>query len=195
MFLQCNIICTDNEHDIMDAQIRRNHNETLDAIRQYCVGCLAEEYKGRFSIGKERRTGNEHLPAEERRGSCYEENREVWMKMLSKGAKLMHGELRSRLAEWRDVDEGKGMPIWHVWVEVGDMVYDRSNGKSEVMPREMWYVIHRVKRSAEYPMRWSFDLRGGGKSTAHLPAPLETAMVQEIKAKQRKLGRDAGDYC
>jgi hypothetical protein len=187
MFLRCNIICTADEHDIMDAQIRRNHNENLDGIRQYCVGCLAEEYKGRYSIGKERRTGNEHLPAEQRRGSCYEENRAVWMLMLPKGAKLMNGELRSRLAEWKDVDEGKGMPIWHVWVEVGDMVYDRSNGKSEMMPKEMWYVCHRVKRSAEYPMSWRKNK--DGTATAQLPAPRETAMVQEIKAKQRALGR------
>jgi hypothetical protein len=115
------------------------------------------------------------------------------MKMLSKGAKLMNGELRSRLAEWKDVDEGKGMPIWHVWVEVGDMVYDRSNGKSEMMPKEMWYVCHRVKRSAEYPMSWRQNK--DGTATAHLPAPRETAMVQEIKAKQRTLGRDVGDYC
>jgi hypothetical protein len=73
------------------------------------------------------------------------------------------------------------------------MVYDRSNGKSLIMPKEMYYLRSRVQRSAEYPMRWQFDLRGD-RSTAHLPAPRETAMVQEIKAKQRALGRDAENY-
>jgi hypothetical protein len=194
MFLRCNIICTADEHDIMDAQYRRNHNENIEGIRQWCLRHLADgEYKGRYSVGKERITGNEHLPAEERRGTCYEENREVWMTMLKRGAKLMHGELRSRLAEWKDADEGKGMPIWHVWVEVGDMVYDRSNGKSLMMPKEMYYLRSRVQRSAEYPMRWQFDLVRD-KSTVHLPAPHETAMVREIKAKQRTLGRDVRDY-
>jgi hypothetical protein len=178
----------------MDAQIRRNHNEVQEDLRRWCLGYLVDgEYKGRYSIGKERITGNEHLPAEERRGTCYEDNREVWMKMINKGAKLMNGELRSRLAEWKDVDEGKGMPIWHVWVEVGDMVYDRSNGKSLIMPTELYYLRSRVKRSAEYPMTWKQNKDGTG--TVHLPPPHETAMVREIKAKQRTLGRDVRDYC
>lgn len=179
----------------MDAQIRRNHNETLEQVRTWCLGHLADgEYKGRYSVGKERITGNEHLPAGQRKGFCFEENREVWMTMLKKGAKLMHGELRSRLAEWADVDEGKGMPIWHVWVEVGDMVYDRSNGKSLMMPREMFYLRSRVKRSAEYPMRWKQNKYNDGTATVSMPAPCDTAMVQEIKAKQRALGRDGGDW-
>jgi hypothetical protein len=177
----------------MDAQIRRNHNETLEQVRTWCLGHLADgEYKGRYSVGKERITGNEHLPADQRKGFCFEENREVWLTMLKKGAKLMNGELRSRLAEWKDVDEGKGMPIWHVWVEVGDMVYDRSNGKSLMIPREMFYLRSRVKRSAEYPMRWKQNK--DGTASVHMPAPCDTAMVQEIKAKQRALGRDAGDW-
>ena len=173
----------------MDAQYRRNHNENLDAIRAMCLSMMEKyEYKGKCHVGTQKKRDDDHLPAGKRRGECFTENRAVWMAMMPKGAKLMMGECRSRLGEWRDFDEGKGMPIWHVWVEVDDMVYDRANGASILMPKEMFYMRFRVQRSAEYPKIWNHDTTRG-TITVHLPAPRDVAMVKEIVEKQRTLGR------
>jgi hypothetical protein len=77
------------------------------------------------------------------------ENLETYQKLEKKGAKMVMGELRSRMQEWAELDECRGLPIYHVWVEVGDMVYDVSNGNKVIAPRELFYLAKRVVRAEE----------------------------------------------
>jgi hypothetical protein len=78
-------------------------------------------------------------------------------------------------------------------VEVGDMVYDRSNGNKVLLPREVFYHKFRVKYAEE--IRFLKDARkiNADKSgyTIRL-TPDESQIIKfndRIRDKQRQLGR------
>jgi hypothetical protein len=41
----------------------------------------------------------------------------------------------------------KGMRIKHAWCELGDVVFDYSNGKQIVMRKEQYYRIGKIRKS------------------------------------------------
>lgn len=131
-------------------------------------------------------------PAEFERGTCFQENMRVFAAMRNKGARMMMGELRSKLNDWREVDECRGMVIQHAWVEVGDMVYDRSNGNKIILPREVFYHQFRVKYTEELRfLKDSRKINAKGGYTIRLTPDEDqlTAFNDRIRNKQRKLGR------
>ena len=52
-----------------------------------------------------------------------------------------------RLCHGTAVGQGelKGLPVDHAWVEMGDVVFDYSNGLSVVMRKERYYEIGQIK--------------------------------------------------
>ena len=89
------------------------------------------------------------------RGDCITLNHTLWRQICAKkgsseNVRLMYGELLSRLNEWAFVNECKGMPIFHVWVEVltadGWKVYDSSDGLT-IADQDLYYFNKRVKRT------------------------------------------------
>ena len=114
------------------------------------------------------------------RGDCFEKAVEVWIKLNKKG-KMMLGEQRSYAGDWIDFDEGRGMPIWHCWVENGDMVYDKSQGESILMPKDVYYILKRVEKAIPYPIRKE-------KDAMVIPTPGVVPFVKEVLKKKYKLG-------
>jgi hypothetical protein len=94
---------------------------------------------------------------------------------------MMIGEGRSYAGDWLDFDEGRGMPIWHCWVENGDMVYDKSQGDSILMPKVEYYKQKRVEKAIEYPIRKE-------KNAIVIPLPGVVPFVKEVLKKKYKLG-------
>ena len=82
-------------------------------------------------------------------GTCVKDNLTIFVKLSKAGAKFYQGELRSRINEWATIDENKGMPIYHCWVEMGEKVYDYSNGKKMVCDTDIFYQKHRVRKSEQ----------------------------------------------
>ena len=165
---------------------RQNYNCVVDELRDDFLHDLAHtKYKGKFIINSTP-LYPEDTPASERLGNCFDENFAVYLKMMKKGAKFIHGEMRSRLAEWSETDDCRGMPMWHVWVEVDDMVYDCSNGKKLIMPKEMFYLRYRVAWSEDYPLTFAFE--SATRLTIGRPPLSENLRVLAIKEKQRQFG-------
>ena len=127
------------------------------------------------------------------RGTCVEENLEVFRKLENKGAKMVMGELRSRMSEWAELDECRGVPIYHVWVEVGGVVYDVSNGNKVIAPAELFYLAKRVVKTEEVRVvkKTRFLKKGKCGVIQHIWT-LDDAQVEpfasSIRQKQRRLG-------
>jgi len=83
-------------------------------------------------------------------GTCVKDAMSVWFKLRKLGSKYMCGVMRSRNGDWKHIDEGKGMPIYHCWVECGETVYDCSNGGKTIMDKEIYYQLRRVKKVEEF---------------------------------------------
>jgi hypothetical protein len=121
------------------------------------------------------------MQVEPLRGDCFDKAVEVWRILAKKGAKMMIGEGRSYAGDWIDFDEGRGMPVWHCWVENGDMVYDKSHGNSILMPKDVYYILKRVEKVIPYPMKKE-------KNAMVIPTPGVVPFVKEVLKKKYKLG-------
>jgi hypothetical protein len=130
----------------------------------------------------------------QQRGTCVTENLETYRKLEKKGAKMVMGEMRSRMSEWADLDECRGLPIYHVWVEVGDMVYDVSNGNKVIAPRELFYLAKRVVRAEEVQVVKKVRIVRLTKNSGMkehiwtLDDDQVNAFGKPIREKQRRLG-------
>lgn len=164
---------------------RQNYNRVVDELRDNFIYDLEQKYKGKF-IHNFKSLYQADTPASDRLGNCFDENFEVYLKMMKKGARFIHGETRSRLGEWAEIDDCRGMPMWHVWVELDDMVYDCSNGHKLIMPKELFYLKTRVAWSEDYPLTFAFE--SATRLTIGRPPPGENTRILEIKEKQRQLG-------
>ena len=139
----------------INAQIKKNriaYNEVVDEMSAVGVR-MRTGFKG-SADGVER--GNNlyfkvtgETPANGN-GTCVGEAMSTWFKLRKLGSKYMCGVMRSRNGAWKDIDEGKGMPIYHCWVECGDTVYDCSNGGKSIMDKEIYYQLRRVKKVEEF---------------------------------------------
>jgi len=170
----------------------REEAEKMEAKRLADL-CRMEtgEYKGKWSV-----TRHAEFPIGSA-GDCYEQMIAVWKKLGRLGAKMMIGETRSMAGEWRNFDCGRGMPLWHCWVEYHDMVYDTSQGQNIVMPKEMYYTAFRVQTSREYPTETSAPKaeKEGLSIGIRIPSPRELEFVRDIIRKQWRLGRREFPEC
>lgn len=122
------------------------------------------------------------------RGQCAEESLQLYKKMKHMGAKVINGVLRSKRNEWRTVNECRGMPIYHCWVEVGDKVYDYSNGERVIADRDIYYQIKRVGKTIEVvPTITATEI---GFDTAE--EKKRAKFYKEVRKQQRALGYDCG---
>jgi hypothetical protein len=168
----------------------------MEELRQVRMCYLIDEYPShqlKLIQDEKRYREVRSRPAEFEKGTCFEENLRVFAIMRNKGARFMIGELRSKLNDWAEVDECRGMVIQHAWVEVGDMVYDRSNGNKVILPTEVYYTKFRVKRTEE--VRFIADHRKincdkSGYTIRLTPDEGQiNAFSDYIRDKQRQLGR------
>jgi hypothetical protein len=175
---------------------RAAFNRVIGELEEVRMFNLISEYpQHQLKMIQDTKRYEEHAsrPAEYEKGTCFEENLRVFAIMRNKGARFMIGELRSKLSDWADVDEGRGMVIQHAWVEVGDMVYDRSNGNKVILPTEVFYAKFRVKRAEE--LRFIKDAKKintdkGGYTIRLTPDEHQlNAFNDYIRNKQRQLGR------
>ena len=165
----------------------------LDEVGMFRLVNEYPEYQLKMTQDEERYRRAASRPAEFETGTCFQENYRVFAIMRNKGARMMMGELRSKLGEWAEADECRGMIIQHAWVEVGDMVYDRSNGNKVIMPTEVYYHKFRVKYTEEVRfLRGARKINGdkSGYTIRLLPDESQlTAFNDRIRNKQRQLGR------
>lgn len=168
---------------------RADFNCVLEELREMNVEIMIENLPaGSFKFLRSSAPRNTT-----QRGTCVEENLEVFRKLEKKGAKMVMGELRSRMNEWAELDECRGLPIYHVWVEVGGVVYDVSNGNKVIAPVELFYLAKRVVRSqqVEVVKKTRFLKKGKSGVIQHIWT-LDDAQVnafgKPIREKQRSLG-------
>jgi len=134
------------------AETRIAFNEVVDEMRMLGIR-IRTGFKG-DADGAER-GNNFYYKAEGNTpangyGTCVKEAMSTWFKLQKLGSKYICGVTRSRAGAWKDTDEGKGMPIYHCWVECGEMVYDCSNGSKNIMDKEIYYQLRRVKKVEEF---------------------------------------------
>lgn len=165
---------------------RATFNCVLEELREMNVEILMEDLPaGSFKF---LRSSAPRSTAQ--RGTCVSENLEVYLKLEKKGAKMVMGELRSRMNEWAELDECRGVPIYHVWVELGNVVYDVSNGNKVIAPAELFYLAKRVVKTQEVRVVKKVRVLKPGMRE-HIWT-LDDAQVKpfasSIRQKQRRLG-------
>jgi hypothetical protein len=115
-------------------------------------------------------------------GNCFDSAVDTFFKLRTRGARLMLGRIRSTKDEWLYFDGGKGMLLWHVWVENKGKVYDLSQGRKLLVERDAYYARYRVEEAMEYPMNISGDM-------AYIPPPISLPFVRDTIRIQYILGR------
>lgn len=82
-----------------------------------------------------------------RHGDCYEAAGRYFMDEALDADKeyfvLVHGEVRGQ-------GSLAGVRFGHAWVENGDMVIDKSNGRDVRMPKAAYYALGDIRRTARY---------------------------------------------
>jgi len=126
--------------------------------------------------------------AKGQKGNCVRESLEVVAKLRNRtGVKWVQGELRSRQPQWKEMDDNRGMPIYHCWVELDDKVYDFANGSKTIADRDLFYMYRRVVKSQEVP--YEFIHTGGNSYTlSHNAERDRVPFCELIRRKQRRLG-------
>lgn len=121
-------------------------------------------------------------------GNCVAENTETFKKLSKIGARLINGEVRSKRGDWDMLDNARGCPIYHCWVEVGDKVYDYSQGSKTVADKDLFYMVNRVKRVIDVTPQVMRDPEGNVFTFS--PAETEdrrTRFYNSIRAKKDAL--------
>jgi len=121
-------------------------------------------------------------------GDCVRESLEVVAKLRKRtGVKWVQGELRTRPQQWKEIDNNRGMPIYHCWVELDDKVYDFSNGSKTIADRDLYYMYRRVVRAVEVP----YELKQTGENSYELSHNTDRdrkPFYDIIRRKQKRLG-------
>ncbi len=121
-------------------------------------------------------------------GNCVRESLAVVAKLRKRtGVKWVQGELRSRQPQWKEIDNNRGMPIYHCWVELDDKVYDFSNGSKTIADRDLYYMYRRVVRSKEIPYVIE-QVSENEYTLSHNTDRDRRPFYDEIRRKQRRLG-------
>ena len=80
-------------------------------------------------------------------GNCYEVAGRIALNSIDNTTSFVcHGEV---------VGKGKikGIVHGHAWIEEGDMVIDKSNGKNITMPKSLHYKIGQIKNVKRYTFK------------------------------------------
>lgn len=75
------------------------------------------------------------------RGDCYQASGHLIMD--DSNFLLCHGNVLGR-------GKIKGKRIGHAWCEVGDVIFDFSNGKQKILRKETYYKIGKIKDVKKY---------------------------------------------
>jgi len=122
-------------------------------------------------------------------GTCVKDNLTIFVKLSKAGAKFYHGECRSRINEWATTDENKGMPVYHCWVEMGEKVYDYSNGKKMVCDTDLFYQKYRVRKSEQVRVEVVEHREKKGISLeTHVDEVQRERFCIQVRASQRTFG-------
>ncbi len=132
------------------------YNEVIDEIREYAFWIRTKwtkqpdgTIKGEGWASSEDKVRTAQFTTN---GTCVRESLEVVAKLRNRtGVKWVQGELRSRQPQWREIDDNRGMPIYHCWVELDDKVYDFANGTKTIADRDLYYMYRRVVKAIEVP--------------------------------------------
>ncbi len=170
------------------------YNEVIDAVREFalkhrtkCVRCPNGVVVGEGWIEIEdaeiiKKIENKQI------GTCVQESVAMVFELQHRtGVKWIQGELRSRQTKWREMDDNRGMPIYHCWVELDDKVYDFANGSKIIADRDLYYMYRRVVKSKEVP--YEFKQNGENKLVlSHNCERDRKPFYDEIRQKQQRLG-------
>jgi len=163
---------------------RANYNLVLEELRAFTLDLNLQGFSTSFKFIPTSRND-----PTTKRGTCVSDNLETYQKLEKKGAKMMMGELRSRHKEWAEIDECRGLPIYHVWVEVGDMVYDVSNGNKIIAPTDLYYFAKRVVRAEQVQVVKQVKMLSIGiMNRWTLDEKQVNPFAKTIREKQRRLG-------
>jgi len=135
------------------------------------------------------RTATIHQMGNTARGSCVAESLALYKKFKHLEPKVINGELRSLRNEWKMVDEARGMPIYHCWIEIGDKVYDFSNGERIIADKDIYYLCKRVGKTIELTPT---TIKGGEYYFDKYEDQRRTKFYKTIRKNQRALGYDCG---
>lgn len=83
---------------------------------------------------------------ESKLGDCFEAALELFLKFssdLPNGPKLVHGRVRGQ-------GELCGVTFGHAWVEIGDVVFDYSNGGQLQMRKTQYYALGKIVDVEKY---------------------------------------------
>ena len=76
-------------------------------------------------------------------GDCFEAHAEAMVGnfygVVGENATLCHGLVHPTDGPVKDILHG------HAWLEVGDTVFDLSNGRSMAVPKDVYYTIGRIE--------------------------------------------------
>lgn len=93
------------------------------------------------------------LSCNEPEGNCYEAALELFLRFntdLPTGPKLVHGRVHGQ-------GRLKGISFGHAWVEVGDVVFDYSNGGKLIMRRDHYYQMGKIEEVEKYTFSQLFE--------------------------------------
>ena len=101
------------------------------------------------------------IPKGNQGGDCYQVAGRYMMDngMFSKNPNLVlvHGIVTGQ-------SEIEGVKYGHAWVEDGDMVIDKSNGRDLKIPKELYYMLGNISETIRYSMS---DMRKKIVETGH----------------------------
>ena len=171
---------------------KRLYNEVIDEVREFAFKHRTKwVIQSSGAVVGEGWTSSEDravMSAKGQMGSCVRESLAVVAKLRNRiGVKWIQGELRSRQPQWKEIDDNRGMPIYHCWVELDDKVYDFANGSKCIADRDLYYMYRRVVKTREIP----YVFKHTGKDTYELSHNVEKdrqPFYDEIRRKQKKLG-------
>ena len=173
---------------------KKLYNEVIDHMREVGFKCRTKWVRQpNGTIVGEGWTGSEDKAtlsqlAKTQMGNCVRESLAVVAKLRKRtGVKWVQGELRSRQPQWKEIDDNRGMPIYHCWVELDDKVYDFSNGSKTIADRDLYYMYRRVVRSKEIPYVLK-QISENEYTLSHNTERDRQPFYDEIRRKQRRLG-------
>jgi hypothetical protein len=174
---------------------KRLYNEVIDEVREFALKHRTKWVRqpngtvvGEGWTASEDREKISQMTKTQQMGNCVRESLAVVAKLRNRtGVKWVQGELRSRQPQWKEIDDNRGMPIYHCWVELDDKVYDFANGSKTIADRDLYYMYRRVVKSREVP----YVLKQISENEYTLSHNLERdrqPFYDEIRRKQRRLG-------
>lgn len=79
-----------------------------------------------------------------RKGDCYQAAGRFMMDSNgSDNLTLVHGEVQGQ-------GQLEGVRFGHAWIEKGNLVIDKSNGRNLNIPKELYYLLGDIKNTVRY---------------------------------------------